>query len=420
MHTRTTDADVVFGAVRSAPLAYRKDLALAGGRVILDPSDGSMIAVAAMLCHASEATKAGRLTPLGQAVKLARKVLQEAGPRRSGRREQKADSKAQAPVIRRLVSRMEDAGALHLALTTLQALALAIPGLDIVEKGRILAQSARIAWKAGDLDLAKARYDSVARLGVRSGAVELRVRAWIGYCVLARLRGNYPEVQKWALRAARVAEREGLSDLAALAHHSLTVVAGSRGELEKALLHGWRAYQLSVGDRLEEADMLLSLGQTLLNAGDPQAARSGFAGVLVRNPPARIALPALGGYATASAAIGDRVGVQWAAEQVQDRSGVAGVPYASAAALGECASASAAVGNPGHAAQLREAALSIARAHGYHEVKFLAEAESVAKASTLPGRIKPSAGASAVARAVRREHPDATPHHIDTKLAMAR
>jgi tetratricopeptide (TPR) repeat protein len=417
MATRRKIGDLEFGAARSAPLAYRKDLAAAPGKDALDPADGTWIAVATLLCHAAEAPVSARAEIRERAAALARSALQmRTGPRppRGGRRLARAS--AAAPV-RELVSHMEDAGALNLALTTLQSFAKSMPRLQPLEQGRIVAQAARVAWKAGDLDAAKKRYAAVARMAGRLGEAELRVRAWIGYGVLARLRGNYPDVQKWALRAAKVAEREKLVDLAALAHHSLTVVAGGRGEFEKALVHGWRAYQLSAGDRVAEAEMLLCLGQTLLNGGDPATALSGFAGALVRNPPARIVLPALGGYATASAAIGDETSVRWAAEQVLHRSRVAGVPYESAAALIECVSASVTVGQGPIAGPLRDAARALARAHGYHEIEF--RTDTAEPTPALRSRPVPSARAEAIARAVHEEQPDTKPRHIDRMLIKA-
>jgi tetratricopeptide (TPR) repeat protein len=407
-----------FGAVRSAPLAYRRDLEAAPGRESLDPFDGAWIAIATMLSHAGMAPDAERDGILRRAVKLTRDATRD-GAQSAHRRREGADAEPAARLIHRLVQRMEDAGALNLGLTTLQSFVEADPALEPVERGRIMAQAARIAWKTGDLDAAMSRYRAVARMGHRLNEVELRVRAWIGYGVLARLRGNYPNVRKWASKAARAAEQDGLDELATIAHHSLMVASGVRGEIERALLHGWRAYELSAGDSAAEAEMLVCLGQTLLNAGEADTARSGFAGALTRNPPARIALPAFGGYAMASAVVGDTDGVQWAAEQVLDRARQAGLPYETAAALTECVDASMATGDARRAATLRAAALSTATAHGYHEIAYHLENTEQQRTPAPREAVVLSTRAAHIARAVRDVQPNTKSSHIARQLVRA-
>ena len=390
MPKRTFD-EFNFWAVKSAAAAYRKDLGANPGRDSLDPLDGAWIAVTTMLSHAVDAPRARRAGLLRQSVILSKKAT---GRHLHGRR--RASTRTSAEIVLGLVEDMEDAAALTLALTTLEMFAKASPKLKPIERGRVIAQAARIARKTGSLEIAEIRYRALARMATRLREPELRIRAWIGYAVLAHLRGNYPKVRYWATRAAKAAVREELPRLEALAHHCLMVVAGGLRDLDQALLQGWRAYELSVGDPTTEADMLVCLGQTLLHANDPHAARSGFAGALARTPPGRIALPALGGYALASGKLGDHDSVRWATSQVKQIGGIARYPYETAAALCECMLAAASVGDTTQAESLREAALAIAQSYGYHEIVYQSEPTLQAPPSALSRR------AAAVADAVRR------------------
>ena len=68
-------------------------------------------------------------------------------------------------------------------------------------------------------------------------------------------------------------------------------------------MHGWTVYQLSIGDPLDEAEVLRNLGE-LLDAGlGEKPLVSVFSAVVSRPLPARgTILPCLGGLALASAA----------------------------------------------------------------------------------------------------------------------
>jgi tetratricopeptide (TPR) repeat protein len=363
-------------APRPPLAAYRSDLARRGGRETLGPSDATWLSVATILSHAMDVPPESR-PPL---VATLREVVRGDPALSHAILLLGSDPPAEfeldtvSPIVRAVVEQMEDGGALTLAYSTLAILADADLRLSTLERGRVLAQMGRIAWKAGALETAREQYRRVEVLGRAGRSAELRVRAWIGYAVVARLRGNYPEVRKWSVRAAAGADKAGLVALGSLAYHSLLVAAAVAGDFDTALVYGWRAFQSAAGDPIREAEMLRDLSELLLRAGYPDPARHGFRAALARRPPERVAIPALGGLARAAAAVGDAQQVTAARMQAEHVIAGAGLPYESAAALLELADALDTVGNSEDGATCRARALQIATYHNYHEITHQAEA----------------------------------------------
>ncbi|MFN2566704.1 MAG: hypothetical protein ABR499_17040 [Gemmatimonadaceae bacterium] len=367
-------------APRPPLVAYREDLARGGNRDAFGPSDATWLTVATILSHGVDVPADSRpslLTTLRDVVSGDPALSSALGvPDTNAPAELELD--AASPIVRAVVEHMEDAGALNLAYATLSILADADLRLSVLERGRVLAQLGRVAWKVGALETSREQYRRVEVLGRVSRDPELRVRAWIGYSVLAHLRGNYPDMRKWAARAAHEADAAGLAALGSLAYHNLMVAAAVAGDLNKALVHGWRAYQGAAGDPVREAEMLLNLSQFLLDCGQASAAAHGFTATLARRPLMRIVLPALGGLAIASSTLGDREGVYAARARARRLIPAARLPYQSAAVLLELSQALAAIGDPAGVAECRAAAAEIAERHGFHEISLRLEALCVA------------------------------------------
>jgi tetratricopeptide (TPR) repeat protein len=351
--------------------AYREDLARSsGGRPQFGGSDATWLSVATILSHAVGVPAESRrpLLPTLREVIASDPALSDVltVSEREPPRELELD--AVSPIVRALVERIEDEGALNLAYSTLAVLAAADLQLGVVEQGRVLAQLGRVAWKAGALDTSREQYQRAEALGRTARIPELRVRAWVGYSIIARLRGNYPEVRKWGARAAHEAERAGLTALGSLAYHSLMVSASVGGDLNAALVYGWRAYEGAIGDRAREAGALLHLAQYLLECGHPETAIRGFIATLDRQPVARVAFPALGGLAVAAASVGDRALVANTRARIERLIAEAPLPYQCAAVLLELAQALAAIGDAAGAADCHTRALALAERHAYHEI----------------------------------------------------
>jgi len=373
----------------SPAAAYRRHLAESRGSSVGGPELDDWLMVATILHHVAMGPGSGRAALLDAAQTLAANALGEDAIRAGCALDPAADEPTRpATLFRVLAERIEEAGVLHVAANLLEIVqhALAPSSLDV---GRILAQRARIAWKLGDVELATDRYDTVARLAQSVGSAELRVRAWIGYMGLARHRGNFPESRKWGSAALVDAEQEGFVRLAGLAHHGMMIVEAVGHNFDAALVHGWHAFLAARGDREAEADALVNLSQYLLEIGYPAAARAGFGSILVAQPAPRRALPAVGGFAIASARLGDDATVRQVAARLVATVGDASFPYERATALLECGLALSAVGGRREAEQLYSQALRIAESRGYHEICHRAEAATAAHGRSALACVQP-------------------------------
>lgn len=401
---------------QSAAAAYRADLVSRGGP--FGSHDGGWIAVGTMLEHATLAPEPERQTLIRGAITLAGEILGEADLARLGDREWQDRDRGPADAIVLLSEAAQQAGALNVAALLLDALTEADTSLNTVQQGRIVAKRANVAWKMGRIDEATDRYHRVEQMARQVKSVELKVRAWIGFVGLAQMRGNYPEVFRYSRRAARLADRAGMVQLARAAHNGLMIAAGVAQRFDEALVHGWKVYQASRGDPIHEGEGLQNLGQALLDSGHVDEARAAFASVVSRELPARIMLPALGSLALASAATGRPLTVEWASNEVERVEMSTAPQYALAAALLESASALGKIGRSERAERCRGAALHLAQIHSFHEIAYRAEG---LQASTLPDSIIPrqrfSKGAATVAQEVRWMEPERLPPHV--RLAIA-
>jgi hypothetical protein len=236
-----------------------------------------------------------------------------------------------------------------------------------LERGRYWSQQARIARHRGDLDVATELYGRVEREGRRAGIPELRARAWVGFMAMNQMRGNYPEVERWAHRVLRVVGSDAtLAPLASHAHHALLMRAGGRGDLGGAILHAWDAYRTAVGDPARETASLVNVAQALLSAGEADSALRGFTAAIRHAPPLRMSLPAWGGLCLAAASLGDRTLVDRASARALVLAASPAPSYAVAAALAEAAQARLSLGLPSEEWIARARALAHSR--GYHEV----------------------------------------------------
>jgi hypothetical protein len=374
-------------APRPPLAAYREDLARRGGGEEFGPSDATWLTVATILSHGVDVSADSRppLLPTLREVVGSDPALREVLAVSEQVPPAEFELDGVSPIVRAIVERMEDDGALNLAYSVLSSLADADLRLSVLERGRVLAQLGRVAWKAGALETAREQYRRVEVLGRTARIPELRVRAWVGYSIIARLHGNYPEVRKWGARAVHDAERAGLAALGSLAYHNLMVSAAVGGDINGALVYGWRAYQGAIGDTAREARALLHLSQCLLECGQPGAALRGFAATLDRQPVARVAFPALGGLAIAAAAVGDRPLVLATKARIEGLIAIAPFPYECASVLLELSLALAAIGDTARAAVCRTRALRLAHRHAYHEIVHRLEALGPA---AVPGRAK--------------------------------
>lgn len=308
-----------------------------------------------------------------------------------------ADERSLVGRFRTYCEIVEDAGALMLADAMLEAYVDADPAADVIERARVEAVRARLAWKAGDLDAAAERYRRVAAVGRREQSDELKVRALIGQTIVARVSGNYPRTRELARRAVTLAERRGMRRLAATAYQMLTIGYAVAGEFGTAVMHGWQAYVHGVGDPILESEALQIIGQLFLDMGHPGPAAAAFRTIISRAPTDRFLLPSLGGLAVAASRTRARDAVSWVEDMITSRVRAGAMPYAVASAQLDLAIAWDELGIHARAADARRSALEIALEHRFHEIAHHAAERQVV---TAPAPEPLSTNAEEVADAV--------------------
>jgi len=400
---------------RTAAAAYRRDVAANPTRSALATPDGVWIAIGTTCQRAAALAHVDMARPLlAEAQRMAVGCLGGDPANGRPRLDPPQSPRSEHDVLRLVVEGMEDVGAYHLATVTLDALA-ALPSVTKLDRGRIIAHAARIARSMGELERAAHLYGHVERVGRDADLPELLVRAWVGQAVVAQVKGNAPEARRRAKRALSAAVRHDFTRLGALARTTLMIVEAKAGRFEEALLEGWQVFLAMRGDAAGEASILSNLGQMLLDMDMPAAARAAYKALFARTSLPRIVLPALGGYAAASAAV-DRVDeLQWAASEVVLAVAVGHPPYETANALLECAGAMKSVGLEDHARGLLREAIRLAGRHGYHEIAVRAEwAQGIVGTPAGPARCErsPGPGAVAIVGAISALEPAERPAHV--------
>ena len=271
-------------------------------------------------------------------------------------------------MLREVADAAEDGGALRLA-DTLMLLTYREFGVEagVLERGRVLAQRARIARKLGDREAAEALYDEVRAWG--GGLPEMQARADIGNAMLARERGNIPAMRTHFTSALENARACGSNELIAKAHHGMMLAAAAAKHFDEALLHAWAAFRDIRGDTVREGEALLNLAQAAFDLGHPDVALHMFAIALSHALPNRLELPALGGAALAAASIGDGETLRRIARRTEHVSRGDDLTYDAVAALAEIAKAYALIDDP-DAETRRLAVLATATRAGFHEIVF--------------------------------------------------
>jgi len=369
--------------------AYRSDLSRHPSRTDFGRSDTVWLLVAHCLHRLSRAQGDARLTiaencaaaicDLGSTVSPdtpeEEAMLSELERMRAGLRSIDTKRGATEAVVaaRALALQMADAGALWLAFSTLGHVRLAANAAPTLDLGLAMADQAWVARTIGDLDSADELYDGVLAAGSKYNEPELRARAMLGMGMTARVRGNYPSARKRLREGLGVAESAGLSELAAIGHQGLLIAAGTAGDYETALVHGWAAFELAAGVAERQAEILINLSQVALDAGQSKAARSGFLASMSRAESARHRLPCIGGAAVASAAIGDAASLTALAKLAEESISASALPFESASVLRSLFAAYSHNGEATRAEEYRVRARALARKHGFFEIVLATE-----------------------------------------------
>jgi tetratricopeptide (TPR) repeat protein len=386
------------------------------------PDDGGWLAVAALVghaaAHARDVVSADAL--IMEAAELANTILGQDSARSDVARESHADPEPVSRiVIAQLAERIEKAGALYLAASMYEGLSSADPALPSLERGRLLAKLARVMRKLGRVDDASSLYRRLIEMAKATHHSELEARALLGYTSISQMRGDYVAVRRYALRAARIARRNGDSALLRLAHQGLMIAAIKLADYSTALVYGWSTYELAVDDPVARDDALTNIGQLLADTGNFAAARAAFATVLTRPQPVFIGLPALGGLAVAAARLHDDDTLNWSATQLLREIERFNQPYEIALALLECGTALASVGRAVQAEECRQRAIALSSEFGFPELleratgldttPELVEGEPNRVVEVLRSR------ARGIARKIEALNPRHLPEHVELR-----
>jgi tetratricopeptide (TPR) repeat protein len=405
----------------SASAAYRKDLAANGSA--FGEQDGAWITVVSLVTNAAECAALDEpdVDALGwdSAIAAATQSLGSSELDRLSAREWGSGRSAFDPLT--LLSLfMHELGARELSTLLLDGVLRVRRHTQDIAYGRALAQRARVAYLAGEHEVAEELYRRVDVLGRRLGSAELRARAANGFAGLAQVRGNHPQMLEAATRGLALAEQTEIPRLRWNARYTIMASTALFHRFDDALAHGWELFNLGRGDVLGESLALQSLGQLLLEMGDADSARAAFAAVVSRPLPAYVLLAALGSLANATALVASqRQTLEWSVAEIEGFRDSAPPPWAYASALLDCVVALRDAGDVDRAKRLRDELLAIAGSHGFHALQYRAESITFDVVSVPPQRAVVAAPATEIVRSVRRLAPRRLPRHVMVPAARA-
>jgi len=398
--------------------AYRKDCTGSGGEFSDRAADWLR---AALAIEAETLPGKSRDAAAADAVaRLAARAVGDSELRRYARLEWNRDVRTPFEALYLFAAHVEHAGALELAdaIVALVPSAFVLPVQDV---GRFTALRGRISRKRGLNDFARDQYLATWRMGVTTRSDELRARAALGLGTLAQRSGNYPEMVRFARRAARFAARAQLRFVEHEAHRGQMTEAAKRGDFGGAIVEAWRALECAGGDPALEAVDRQSLGQLLLEVGDHAGARKLLIDVLRRGPRPQVTLAALGSLAVTAANTRDDRLLEWVFGQVDRLRGARLPLYELASTLLECAQAASIRGWIPAAASYRDDSLRIALDNQFHE--FAIKAESLALVAPPPAAVATVTLGTPARKVIRRVaalKPSPLPRRLSIGAATSR
>ncbi len=247
-----------------------------------------------------------------------------------------------------------------------------------------LCRRGRVSRAAGALLDAQYHFeDAVALLGDRPWR-DARIAAELGLANLAVSRGNYPQVfSRCSALLTDQQAADALGDVHRVALLQMRAIAlRKRGAHLDALLDSWRAYDLLGSASEHRAELVVSMAETALEAGDLGAAQAAFANArreaLATGAAPRVLAAAITGAARATvsrvradAATGSAIDLeQAAAAPLVDLLQGTLAPRERVYALVTLAECRIAQGQPAAARALLHDASGIAAPHQFHDYTF--------------------------------------------------
>lgn len=228
---------------------------------------------------------------------------------------------------------------------------------------------ARILRQLGETTAAELLYQSVAEDATQRGYPSVAGFALTGLGNLAIMRGNRPAQLRYYSEALALAPTDSVLEAAArfgLMNHALTM-----NSLSDALVHGWRAYDLTASQE-ERAGILHNLASVAFRGGFVTEALAGLESALQLAATSRVWL-AIAASAAEAAGVRSRTDFLRALETEGQRHGSPAIPFEHGQWLLGLAKGWAAAGATEASDRFAHEALGLAKQHEFDELAYRAE-----------------------------------------------
>jgi tetratricopeptide (TPR) repeat protein len=295
---------------------------------------------------------------------------------------------------------MERDGCFEMAYTTVSAAARLAATVDPSGTLSACNHLARIVRQLGETREAEALYEGVLSEARQRGFPSVAGYALTGLGNLAVMRGNRPAQLGYYAEALQLAPQGTALEAAArwgLMNHALAM-----NSLADALIHGWRAYDLSVTAE-ERAGILSNLASVAYHGGFVEQAVDGFARALDMTTTPRLWLSVASAAAPAAGAAGRHTLLEQLEADGRPHSAAAG-PFESSEWLLGLAQGWASVGRWEAAERCAQQGRALAQLHEFHEVVYRLDAvlSQIASQSADPAVSAPAPDPDALPAAARR------------------
>jgi hypothetical protein len=249
-----------------------------------------------------------------------------------------------------LTERMEAAGALTLAYTTLAAARRVWDTSDPASAGVAISRQARICRTSGATPAAENFYTYLSSFATRHRLPELRGRALVGRGIIRTLAGDPAAGRRWFVkaRAAAAGNRVAIG----VSYQAEMVAALAQGDHSQALVSGWKALSTGALKSHDEAGVMNNLASIALQAGHPLAAMRAVHHALRKSSHPRVRLTAYSKGALAAAQLGRKAMVEKFAARLVATAASANFPVDELESRSELAVAFAHVGETAKARRL--------------------------------------------------------------------
>ncbi len=249
-----------------------------------------------------------------------------------------------------MAERMECAGALTLAFTTLAAARRVWDTTDPASAGVAIFRQARICRTSGATPAAENYYTYLFSYARRNRLPELRGRALVGLGIIRTLSGDTSAGRRWFVKARAAC---GGSPVAiGVSYHAEMVAALADADHSQALVSGWKAMATGALQSHDEAGVMVNLASISLQAGHPLAATRAVHRALRKTSHPRVRMLAYSKGALAAAQLGRKAMVEKFAARLVATAASASFPVDELESRSELAVAFASVGETAKARRL--------------------------------------------------------------------